>query len=280
MATGPIKLNIIKEPYTMISWNVDGYSDVIHEWIKELLTLRKPDILFLSETKKSEHVLRQYFDQFTNYNFIINTHVPAQYHGVAALIRKDRIYQQFTVNLGIPARKDTKDGNPATGRIIAFQFENIYNIIGTYVPNSGINKKDRAEKHSYRINTWDPALSGLLNMSKSLKPTIWMGDINVAANEIDVSHPNKMSNMAGFTPEERANFAQFMKTGWVDIWRMQHPFDHMYSWRGHTPKEGYGLRLDSIIISPEITPRVSSSFMIPDCISSDHIPVGICIYPK
>lgn len=265
-------------PYCFLSWNVDCYNDIIHSWMKPLLQTSRPDVVFLSETKADQDTLRMFFDDFTEYNYIINVHDPKRYHGVAALIRKDRKYTQFNVDLKVQARHDTKDGNPVTGRVIAFQLDDQYIVVGAYVPNSGV-RDDRVHKLPYRINIWDPSLYALLNVCRSAKPTIWLGDINVAPSELDVSNPKTMCKMAGFTPEERQSLRQFMANGsWVDIWRMQHPDTREYSWRSYSPRPNYGMRLDNIIVSSEVVPHVIGTFMMPECIpNSDHIPVGAYI---
>ena len=266
------------EAYCFLAWNVDRYNDIIHSWMKPLLQNSRPDVVFLSETKENQETLRLYFEDFTEYNYIINAHYPKQYHGVAVLIRKDRKYTQFNIDLKVQARSDTKDGNPVTGRLIAFQLDDQYIVVGAYVPNSGV-RNDRERKLPYRINVWDPALQSLLNVCKSVKPTIWLGDINVAPEDLDVSNPKTMSKMSGFTPEERHSFRQFVSTGsWVDIWRVQHPSTREYSWRGYSPRPNYGMRLDNIIVSSEVVPYVLNTFMMHDCIpNSDHIPVGAYI---
>lgn len=275
----PLMLNIMDAPpYCMIAWNVNGYSDAIHSWMKTMLAEKKPDILLLSETKRREETLQEHFTELTDYNYIINSHSPPHYHGVAMLIRKGRTYQQFVVDMGIPARKDTTDNNPNTGRVITILFEGKYYIIGTYVPNSGMGREEYIDKFNYRLYTWDPALSILLNACKKHGPTIWLGDINVAPTDIDVSAPKRMYKGAGFTPEERSNFAQFMAGGWVDAWRTQYPQQRLYSWRGSKLKKNYGMRLDNIIVSPDIAPYINGSFMIDSCPFSDHIPIGIYIH--
>lgn len=265
-------------PYCLLAWNVNGYSDAIHEWTKTLLQERNPDILFLSETKRRSELLNECFAELKNYNCIVNAHVPPHYHGVVMLIRKDRTYQQLDVNLSIPARKDTKNGNPTTGRVIAIQLDGHTNVVGAYVPNSGVGRKDYTDKLNYRLHTWDSAFSSFLNTCKSQAPTIWLGDINVARYEIDVSAPKWMCKVAGFTPEERKNFENFLATGWVDVWRTQHPAERSYSWRGKDFKKDYGMRLDNILVSPELFIYTHNSFMLTDCMFSDHIPVGIEIY--
>lgn len=268
----------VESPYCLISWNVDLYNDIIHSWVRTMLENRKPDVLFLSETKQDVDTLKCYFEELNEYNYIINSHQPKRYHGVAMLIRKDRKYTRFELDLKIVARSDTKDGNPVTGRVIVIELEEKYMIVGTYVPNSG-NGKDSIRKLPYRVNIWDPALQSLLNVCKARNPTVWLGDINVAIEDLDVSNPKTMCKMAGFRPEERQSIAKIMTSGeWFDIWRLQHPDSRQYSWIGNTPKPGYGMRLDNIIVSNEVVPNVVSTFMIPDCIpNSDHVPVGAYI---
>lgn len=261
-----------------IAWNVDSYNDIIHSWVKRFIEANNPDVMFFSETKATYEQLEQYFNELTNYNYIINVHNPRRYHGVAMLIKKEHKYVHYDVDLKIPTRKDSKSNNAATGRIITILLEDKYYIVGAYTPNSGM-RDDKTTKLPYRINVWDPAFFTLLNMCKQNKPTIWMGDINVAPNDIDVSNPKQMSKWAGFRPEERASLEGFLNKGeWVDIWRYQHPETIEYSWRGNSPKPNYGLRLDNVIITADLVSKVTNSFMLHECIpNSDHIPVGIQI---
>lgn len=256
---------------TCITWNVNGYNDLVHNYMRKLLD-SKPDVVFLNETKRRDEVLNGYFNEFADYNVIMNVHIPAQMHGVVMLIRKDRKYEVIRINLGITARNDTKDGNPVTGRLIALALEERILICGTYVPNSGIQGLN---KLAYRVNEWDPALFSILNYFKNHGPTLWFGDLNVAPTDFDLSHPKKMSSWPGVSHQERTNFDTFMNTGWVDAWRCQHPDDPGYSWRGTSTSTKYGLRLDHVIITPNLLPYTTETFMLSDAPHSDHIPVGI-----
>lgn len=258
----------------LISWNVNGYNDVKHQTLMALIMVRNPDVIFLSETKKSVDVLTPLFNEFNNYSFIINAHDPCKYHGVAMLIRNDHSFVQIPVNLPIPARSDTKNADPTSGRILSIAIDEQYYIIGTYSPNSGCRGLKNLD---YRTQKWDPALFNLLNYYRSQGPTIWLGDINVAPNEIDVSNPRTMEKLPGFTIEERTSFSQFMNTGWIDIWRHQHPDKREYSWIGSRDQPNYGLRLDNTIISPDLLHYITDSFMLPHIKGSDHIPIGITI---
>jgi exodeoxyribonuclease III len=260
-----------------IAWNVDGYSRTIHVWLKNFLKNYNPDLLFLGETKKPREVLESYFQEFTNYNYLINSHQPHRYHGVAMLIRKDHYYKEIPIAMNIPPRKDTKNIEASTGRIIVIQLNNKMNIIGSYTPNSGRNDPPKLK---YRTTIWDPAFSYILDVLYQNLPTIWLGDINVALTEKDVSDPNQMQSWAGFTLEERTNFQAIFTTGhWNDPWREQHPKLQQYSWVGYGQRNpNYGMRIDNVIISKSLLSKVEDSYILTECrTETDHLPVGLVL---
>ena len=270
--------NIDLAPYMVLAWNVNGYSAGVHEWLLNVARTSRPDIIFLGETKKREAVLAPLFAEFNEYNVIINAHEPAQWHGVAMLIRKNHKYERVPIQMNIQPRSDTKTDEAATGRIIAISLNAQMYIIGSYTPNSG--GRD-AVKLAYRVQSWDPAFTRILEQLRANGPTMWIGDINVAPDNIDTSNPKTMSSWAGCSPQERANFRTLIQTGnWIDVWRHQHPTERAYSWCGTPRRPNYGLRLDNIVVSTSLAPRMLNTFMIPACPISDHIPVGAYVMPN
>jgi exodeoxyribonuclease-3 len=203
--------------YKIISWNVDGLRDEIWPFLTTYLEEHKPDILCLNETKKSEEYLRVLFSQLIDYNFILNSHHPWKWHGVAMLIRKGIRYQELSLELHCSPRYDNKSCDAGKGRLIGIILDNKYHVVTTYSCNSGQGLKNL----DYRINCWDKALFQLLNrldgsslsdqkdlneLDKTL-PVIWIGDINVANNTIDVSHPETMKLKAGFSFQPNLRWA-------------------------------------------------------------------------
>lgn len=263
----------------IISWNVNGYRDAIHVWLKNYVTQHKPDVIFLSETKKKEEFLRTKFAEFSDYAVIINNHNPCKWHGVAMLIRKNNAYQHIPITMNIAVRHDNKGIEAADGRVIAVLLNNQMYIVGSYTPNSGRNEE---HKLTYRVRTWDTAFSTLLEMFRKAGPTMWIGDINVALDDIDVSNPKLMKNYAGFRPQERHNLRQLLTSGgWIDIWRQQHPDQRIYTWRGTADPNVYGMRLDNIILSHDLLSLAQQSHMITNCpLAADHIPVCVQLLRK
>src|SRR5215469_556864 len=103
---------------SLLSWNVNKYGNEAHKWLKKYVKNKENtndcfDIIFLSETKETETILKKYFDEFVDYNYIINVHNPAKYHGVAMLIHKKYNYDIIPINLNIECRKDSIGNNPS-----------------------------------------------------------------------------------------------------------------------------------------------------------------------
>ncbi|MEM2987055.1 MAG: exodeoxyribonuclease III [Nitrososphaerota archaeon] len=263
--------------YLIISWNVNGYSHDIHQQIEKYIHHNSPDVIFLCETKKSSKNLENFLVTFTNYNIIINSHDPYWLHGVVMLVHKKHKCTYFSIRMGIPVRNDSKSLEASDGRVICVCLNNFLYIVGTYVPNSG----RKLENLDYRTKVWDPGLFKLLETIRNKSPyVVWIGDINVALSEIDVSDPKNMKNYAGFSKEERENLHSFLSKGnWIDIWRQQNPSGRKYTWIGSKRRQDYGMRLDNIIITKDLVRFPIKAFIIYDeiPISTDHLPIGIII---
>jgi len=262
--------------YHFLSWNVDGYNDAIHNWLKRCLEEDAPDIVFLSETKRTPEELHRYFQDFDEYTSVINSHQPKQWHGVAMLVKREHWFEELPIKMNIPIRKDTKSNEAATGRIIAIQLNNELNVIGSYTPNSG---QHDPVKLAYRTQIWDPTFFQILEILRTSSPTVWLGDINVALTNEDVSDPIQMQHFAGFTPAERINFYTLLSAGnWVDPWRIQHPLERQYSWVGYHRKPDYGMRIDNIVVSSDLIKQVQDTYIFEDGPrATDHLPIGIII---
>jgi exodeoxyribonuclease III len=281
-----------EENSLFFSWNVNIYSEDVHKFLTQYINKYCPAVIFLSETKKQEDVLQKYFTEFKDYNYIINAHKPAKFHGVAFLIHKDYTFDRMNTKMNIKCRQDSVGNCASVGRVIAFSLSKkswnnkfLY-IVGSYTPNSG--QRDQV-KLDYRVKDWD------LEFKKCFldyfvehgiqSSVIWLGDINVALDEIDVSHVSKMKSYAGFTSQERQNFRNILEEKdekgecrWVDIWRSQHKNKSGFTWRGRNGDPNYGMRLDNIIISNELVKNVVDSEIVNEkAESADHVPVTVTL---
>lgn len=122
------------------------------------------------------------------------------------------------------------------------------------------------------INTTQPSYIPTLKR----KPVIVCGDLNVAATELDLKNPQANRNNAGFSIQERAKFAELLKTGFVDTYRHLHPDEIKYSWwsyRFNARAKNAGWRIDYFLISDFAKSLVLNADILTDVQGSDHAPV-------
>lgn len=267
----------MQKPLSIVSWNINGYTQNVHDWLRSFMDTSYPDIIFLSETKRKEEVLANMFETFLDYSYIINSHTPAHLHGVAMLIRKSNTFTPIPIRMSIPVRSDNKTFEASTGRIIVAAVNSKFYLIGSYTPNSGRLDKTKLE---YRTKIWDPAFTNLLTTLRNNGPSIWIGDINVAQADIDVSNPKVMCKYAGYTDEERNNFTIIVNSGWIDVWRHKYGNKRLYTWKGDGGKIDYGMRLDNILVTTPLINRIVDVVAYEDVplkTLSDHVMIGVSI---
>ena len=85
------------------------------------------------------------------------------------------------------------------------------------------------------------------------KPVIWCGDLNVAHRPMDLFGAFHKDRIAGFTPEERKSFGDFLDySNFVDTFRALNPSERKYSYwnrmNGNRNRNS-GWRLDYFITS-------------------------------
>jgi exodeoxyribonuclease-3 len=91
---------------------------------------------------------------------------------------------------------------------------------------------------------------------------ILAGDYNVAPTEIDIYPTKSWANDALVQPESRAAFKRLVKQGWTDSLRVLHPDERIYTFWDYKRdrwRRNAGLRLDHILLSPNIASRLESS---------------------
>ncbi|CAK0844045.1 unnamed protein product, partial [Prorocentrum cordatum] len=175
-----------------------------------------------------------------------------KYSGTAMLIRRG--IQPSRVLFTLPAlAREGVHRDPADphchpeGRVILASFET-FDLLATYAPNNGNDAAAFARRAA-----WDAAM--LEELSARSRPLVWIGDLNCAAAEADVSHPAwflqqchqgeppDMRGQPGFTEGERRRFGEIMAGArLVDAHRRLHPASEPpaaegphYTWRGHPP---------------------------------------------
>jgi len=244
-----------------ISWNVNGIRAAIKKGFLDYLSSEDPDFICLQETKAQ----REQVDlELADYHQYWYSAEKKGYSGTLILAK----HEPLSVAYGLGIEEHDREG-----RVICLEYPD-YFLITVYTPNS----QNELRRLAYRTQEWDVAFLNYMQELEKTKPVIVCGDFNVAHKEIDLKNPKTNTKNAGFTPEERAAFDQYIDAGFIDTFRefCQEP-DHYtwWSYRAGARQRNVGWRIDYFLISPSLRPRLLNAFIRPEILGSDHCPVGI-----
>ncbi|HQU08938.1 MAG TPA: exodeoxyribonuclease III, partial [Opitutales bacterium] len=228
------------------------------------LAQQHPAILCLQETKinpvQAEALKIPYPHQFWS-----NSSRPG-YSGTAILCDEMPLSVTYAI---------TGANLPEEGRVVTAEFKNYY-VVCAYIPNA----QEGLKRLEHRL-LWDSAFRSFLNTLAKSKPVIACGDFNVAHEPIDLARPAANRQHAGFSDEERQSFSQLLGSGFIDTFRALHPNTaDCYSWwslRTDARARNVGWRLDYVLISEALRPKLQDAFILKDVLGADHAPVGVTI---
>ena len=232
-----------------------------------------------------------------------------KYAGTACFVKKD--IDVVRIRHSVPG--STRKGHHMDGRVILLEFESML-LLNTYAPNNG-----KTEIKWTQRSAWDEELlncfkvHGMMSQGKGskggsgddqegapFKPIVWVGDLNVAVMDDDVSDTHffrtakslygngpkqppvpkdeKLRGYPGFTICEQTRFQNICKAGLglVDTYRMFVPYgsekidqESEYTWRGSAPVNssfsslyGKGMRLDYALVQTPLATHVKSSAIL------------------
>jgi len=249
----------------LISWNVNGIRAVLKNGFTSFIEKENPDILCLQEIKANPEQVDKILHDYENH--IWN---PADKKGYAGTAIFSKI-KPLSIKLGKDLLEDKE------GRVILAEFPN-FHLINVYTPNSqrGLTRlKHRLE--------WDKKFLQMLKNLEKSKPVLFCGDLNVAHKEIDIARPKDNVKNAGFTPEERESFTEYINHGFIDSFRHFHPEEKdNYSWWSymHNAREkNIGWRIDYFCVSNLLKNNLISAKILKDIKGSDHCPILLEIKP-
>jgi len=248
----------------IISWNVNGIRAIMKKDFLENLGQIDADIICLQETKAQEDQVQEALFG-SGYNVYAYSAEKKGYSSTA-ILTKGPEPKSVIKGLGIEEHDNE-------GRVITAEFEDFY-VVTAYVPNS----KAGLARLPYR-KKWDEALLSHCNVLRKKKPVILNGDMNVCHQPIDIARPEANYNKSpGYSQTEIDGMSNFIKSGLIDSFREKYPDTVKYSWwsfRAGARQRNIGWRLDYMLVSEDLYPKVRDSFILNDYLGSDHCPVGI-----
>lgn len=251
---------------TVASWNVCGLRSLLKKGTLPDLFTPKPNILCLNETMlQDKHVpgVSSQLPQYP-YKYFSCSQARKGYSGVAVLADSEPI--KVTYGLGVPELD-------AEGRLIAAEFKEFI-VVSTYVPNAGA----ALVRLDYRTLQWDTALRRYLDDLQREKPVVWLGDLNVVHEDIDIYDIRGKEDWACCTPQERNSFSTTLRSNdMIDSFRLLHPTERGYSYYSrrniNAREKKQGWRLDYVITSKTLEKHLKEAWIRGDVQGSDHHPV-------
>jgi exodeoxyribonuclease-3 len=259
-------------PLKLATWNVNSLAVRLPQLL-DWLGQQQPDVLVLQETKLTDDKFPQAEIQAAGWQ--VAWFGQKTYNGVALL---SRVGEPAEVVKNIPGFADEQ------ARVIAATVQGAagpVRVVGGYFPNG---QAPGSDKFAYKMN-WLQALQDWLRAELQQHPNlVLMGDFNIAPEDRDVYDPVAWAGQIHCTDEERAHFRQLVDLGLVDAFRMFDQPPKSWSWwdyRNLAFRKNQGLRIDHILVSPALAPRVR------ECVidklprknerPSDHAPVMVTL---
>jgi exodeoxyribonuclease III len=212
---------------------------IVLDWIAE----HKPDVMCLQETKVQDHDFPA--DAILNAGYHSAYRGMKGYNGVATLTRT----VPEKIIYGLHEAPDNEDF-----RIIQTVVGGIQ-IINSYVPQG---YSIESEKYTFKL-VWLRRLRRYFESALDRnQPAIWVGDLNVAPEPIDVYHPDKRANDVDFHIDARTAYKEAVAWGFVDVFRKLHPDVVQYTYWDYFRsafQRNFGWRIDHILATATLAER-------------------------
>ena len=248
----------------IVTWNVNSLRARLPR-VLEFLDEHAPDVACLQETKVTADTFPVDELRDAGYEAVHNS--AGQWSGVALLARAG-------LQLSDPVLGLEGDPVPGEARWCEATVDGI-RFASVYVPNGrSLDSPEYPRKLAF--------LDAMGARAATLGPErlIIAGDMNIAPADEDVYDPAAFVGGTHVSPPERAHLEALGELGLADAYRTLHPDQVQYTWwdyrAGHFHK-GLGLRIDLLLVGPELVPRMTSCGIARDYRKgkkpSDHAPL-------
>lgn len=218
--------------------------------VLEWMAAAQPDVVALQETKVQDHEFpREPFEQ-AGYHIVFRGQ--KAYNGVALASREAPAEVSFGLGDDGPA-DETRLLQARIGPVV---------IVNTYVPQG---REVGHEMYAYKCG-WFGRLRAYFDRRFTPEdPLIWVGDMNVAAEPIDVFNPEQRGQHVCYHESARAAFADCRAWGFVDVFRACHSEPGQYTFYDYRTRNavqsGKGWRIDYILATPAVAARCRRSWI-------------------
>ncbi len=249
------------------TWNINSLGvrlPQVLQWLNDA----RPDVLALQELKLTDDKFPLAELKEAGYHAVV--HGQKTYNGVALLSREPMA--EVAKNI---AGFDDEHARVITATLGGVRF------VGGYFPNG---QAPGSDKFAYKMRWLDALGAWLADELQRHPQLVLMGDFNIAPEDADVCDPVAWAGQIHCTDEERTYFRRLLGLGLHDAFRLFEQPERIFSWwdyRMMAFRRNQGLRIDHILVSEALKPRVRSCVVDKQPRKnerpSDHAPVLVQI---
>ncbi len=212
---------------------------IVLEWLQQ----HQPDVMCLQETKVQDQ------------DFPVAAFAEHGYHAVYRGMKSFNGVATLTRTVPEKVIHGLQEGPDAEDRRILQTLVNGIPVINSYVPQG---QDIASDKYTYKLAWFRRIRRYFEQHLDSERPAIWVGDLNVAPEPIDVYHPDRRVNDPDFHIDARRAFAEVLAWGWVDTFRHRYPERVQYTYWDYfrnALKNNWGWRIDHILVTAPLAGR-------------------------
>jgi exodeoxyribonuclease-3 len=213
--------------------------------LKRFLARHSPDLVFLQELKCRTEEFPALELAETGYR-LHAVGQPGGRNGVAVLGR---------IPFEVTAEALPGDDSDSQARFVAVQADAM-EVAGIYLPNGNSGGEDG---FGYKLRWMERLAEWVQARLDAFMPVAVLGDFNVCPTEADLAPGALPPTDALVRPESRARFRMLLHAGMTDALQALHPRDAPFTYWDCGPafESNRGLRIDHILLSPELAERLA-----------------------
>ncbi len=211
--------------------------------VLDWLARNRPDVLCLQETKVQDADFP--LAPLKDAGYFVTYRGMKAYNGVATLT----LAEPALVAHGFDERPDNEDV-----RLLRVEVGGV-TIVNSYVPQGYAIDSD---KYRYKLDFFRRLREYFETYLDPGRAAVWLGDLNVAPEPIDVYHPEKRVNDPDFHIDARNAFKAAAAWGFTDVFRQLHPDRVQYTYWDYFRRafeHNWGWRIDHILATPPMAMR-------------------------
>ena len=228
--------------FKIATFNVNSVKSrlpILESW---LAANNAPDILCLQETKCQDADFPKDFFESLGYKCFFKG--MKSYNGIAVISKIEPDSCAFGLRDGTAAPEKEESEN---ARVAHVRFKDL-TVINSYIPQG---KELEHPDYPYKLAFLGRIKKMLAREHSPSEKLLWVGDLNVAPTDIDVTNPKTTKDHVCFHTSVKEALADVMEWGLVDIFRQHRPNSGEFTFWDYRVKDSLnrniGWRIDHII---------------------------------